>query len=72
MKTILKNNDAINAYETIEGEINPIGCEYFVYDDCTQNLGYDSGTIVAFDNTTGIYFEDAFSNINDAIKWINQ
>lgn len=77
MKTILTNNEAIEVYETLQGSLSagtmPRKCGYFTSDDYeSTNKIYDKGSIVAFDSTTGHVYEDAFSNVNDAIEWLNK
>lgn len=77
MKTILKGNEAIEIYEKLQGSLSagttPRMCGYFISDDydATKQI-YDKGSIVAFDSTTGQVYEDVFSNVNDAIEWINK
>lgn len=74
-KTILTGNDAIQAYETTRGSIShldmPKVCGYFPSDDCKHTQPhFDSGTIIAFDATSGDNYEMAFSNVNEAVDWI--
>jgi hypothetical protein len=75
MKTILTGNEAIEAYEDLQGT-HPTGhhpkkCGYFTSDDCDLTKHYDKNTIVAFDATGEFFYEDAFSTVNDAINWID-
>ena len=76
MKSILTGNEAIEAYEELQGpcslESMPRKCGYFISDDCTSTQHYDSMTVVAFDSTDGNSFEEVFSNVHFAVEWINQ
>jgi hypothetical protein len=76
MKNILTGNEAIEAYELLQGSYSlknmPKVCGYFTSDDCESTSNYDKGTIVAFDSTDGDKYELYFSNSTDAIDWINK
>lgn len=75
MKNILSGNEAIDAYEKLQGtllDVNiPEQSGYFMSDDCDKTSFYDKNTVIAFDIISGVYYEDQFSNINEAIEWIN-
>jgi hypothetical protein len=75
MKNILTGNEAIEAYEELQGSYSseniPRKCGYFSVDDYDGVTIYDKGTIIAFDATEGAPFEDGFGTIEDAIDWIN-
>jgi hypothetical protein len=75
-KNILTGNEAIEAHNQLQASCTdfapmPKFSGYFNSSDCEYDLGYDKNSIVAFDSTDGIYYEDTFDNINDAIDWIN-
>lgn len=76
MKNILTGNEAIDALESIQASHTidncPRKCGYFISDDYEGTCHYDKGTVIAFDSTTGLYYENDFGNIDEAINWINQ
>jgi len=76
MKTILKGDEAVEAYEQINtyllSDNIPEKCGYFVSDDCELTAFYDKGSIIAFDTTGKTYYSEAFSTEQDAIDWINK
>jgi hypothetical protein len=75
MKTILTGIEAIEAYEEIQASRSikwaPRKCGYFTSDDYEGTEHYDSGTIVAFDNSNGDCYEETFERADSAIDWIN-
>lgn len=76
-RNILTGNDAIEAYEEIQGAYSsenvPSACGYFISDDCElTKKEYDGGSIVAFDSVSGGPYEEAFSNVQDALDWLDK
>lgn len=73
MKTILTDNEAIEAYKEIflSGTVKHT-CGYFVSDDCSLTDHWDKGTIIAFDGTSGEYYEDGFPTVTDAVEFIER
>jgi len=74
MSSILTGIQAIEAYKELQSSYPPgrmpLKRGYFTSDDYEAIEFYDSGTIVAFDSTTGEYFEDVFSTVNEALEWL--